>query len=69
MSADVANAARRRLAQLDQAASVDDMRSPPRNRLDMVNGNVWSICINMQYRITLICDSNGPEDVWMGDYH
>lgn len=65
---DVAKAARRRLAQLDQAASVEDMRSPPGNRLHIVDGK-WSVSVNDQFRITFVWGEKGPEEVWFGDYH
>jgi proteic killer suppression protein len=68
VSADIAKAARRHLAQLDAATRVEDMRSPPGNRLHKV-GDRWSISANMQYRITFAWDENGPESVWFGDYH
>jgi len=68
VASDLARMARRRLAQLDQAVSVDDMRSPPGNRLHLV-GDRWSVSVNMQYRITFLWGANGPEDVWFGDYH
>lgn len=68
ISADVARAARRRLAQLDAAVRVEDMRTPPGNRLHLV-GARWSISVNMQYRITFVWGEHGPEDVWFGDYH
>jgi proteic killer suppression protein len=65
---DLARAARRRLAQLDQATSVEDMRSPPGNRLHMV-GDLWSVSVNDQFRITFVWGDQGPEEVWFGDYH
>ena len=66
--ADLAKAARRRLAQLDQASNLDDMRAPPGNRLHLVDGR-WSISVNMQYRITFVWTDVGPEEAWFGDYH
>jgi proteic killer suppression protein len=68
VAADVARAARRRLLQLDSAIDVEDLRSPPGNRLHKV-GNHWSISVNVQYRITFVWNEHGPEDVWFGDYH
>jgi proteic killer suppression protein len=65
---DLARAARRRLAQLDQAHSVEDMRSPPGNRLHLVESK-WSVSVNDQFRITFVWDEQGPEEVWFGDYH
>jgi proteic killer suppression protein len=69
VSEEVARAARRRLAQLDHAARVEDMRVPPGNRLHLVGGALWSISVNMQYRITFRWGDHGPEDVGFGDYH
>jgi proteic killer suppression protein len=66
--AELAKAARRRLAQLDAATRVEDLRTPPGNRLHLVEGR-WSISVNMQYRITFIWGEHGPEEVWFGDYH
>ena len=68
VSGDVARAARRRLQQLDNASSVDDMRSPPGNQLHWV-GDAWSIRVNRQFRITFTWEAEGPDDVWFGDYH
>jgi proteic killer suppression protein len=67
-SAEIAKAARRRLAQLDAAAQVEDMRTPPGNRLKKV-GDVWSVRVNDQFRITFSWGADGPSDVWLGDYH
>ncbi len=44
------------------------MHTPPGNRLHLV-GKLWSISVNMQYRITFIWGEKGPEEVWFGDYH
>jgi proteic killer suppression protein len=68
VSAEVAKAAKRRLDQLHAAARLDDLRSPPGNRLHLV-GERWSISVNMQYRITFVWGQSGPEEVWFGDYH
>jgi toxin HigB-1 len=67
-SADVAKSARRRLAQLDAATKVEDMRVPPGNRLHKV-GDVWAVRVNDQFRITFTWGEHGPEEVWLGDYH
>jgi len=63
---------RRMLARLDAAATVDDMRVPPGNRLHALTGDRagdWSVSVNDQYRITFRWGPQGPEDVWFGDYH
>ena len=66
--ADLLKAVRRRLQQLDAATDVEDMRSPPGNRLHLVDGR-WSVSVNDQFRITFLWGPNGPEEVWFGDYH
>ena len=65
---DLVTIARRRLAVLDAATSLENLRALPSNRLHKV-GDVWSISVNMQYRITFVWGDRGPEDVWFGDYH
>ena len=63
---------RRMLARLDAAATVEDMRAPPGNRLHALTGDragEWSVSVNDQYRITFKWGPLGPEDVWFGDYH
>jgi proteic killer suppression protein len=69
VSADLAKAARRRLAQLDAALQPSDMAVPPGNRLHKVGEAVWAIRVNDQFRITFEWRSAGPEEVWFGDYH
>jgi plasmid maintenance system killer protein len=44
------------------------MRVPPGNRLHKV-GAVWSVSVNMQYRIMFVWGDAGPEEGWFGDYH
>ncbi len=67
-SQEIARAARRRLAQLDAAAELRDMASPPGNRLHKV-GDVWAVRVNDQFRITFTWGPDGPMDVWLGDCH
>jgi toxin HigB-1 len=69
VAADIAKAARRRLLQLDGAAVVDDLKIPPSNRLHKIGADLWSISVNMQFRVTFRWGNDGPEDVWFGDYH
>lgn len=64
--------ARRKLDQLDFAASLNDLRSPPRNRLEALKGErlgQYSIRINDQYRICFVWSSDGVKDVEIIDYH
>jgi toxin HigB-1 len=62
----------RKLVQLDLAATLDDMRVPPGNRLEPLAGarrGQWSIRINDQFRICFRWTAEGPEDVEIVDYH
>jgi proteic killer suppression protein len=62
----------RKLAQLDIAADLEDLRVPPGNHLEALSGNrkgQYSIRINDQYRICFIWTGNGPLDVEIVDYH
>lgn len=62
----------RKLKQLDLARSLDDLRSPPANRLEklLVNrAGQWSVHINDQFRICFRWTAGGAEDVEIVDYH
>jgi toxin HigB-1 len=62
----------RRLAQLDAAASLADLRVPPSNRLEQLKGDragIWSIRISDQWRICFIWQSGDAFDVEIVDYH
>lgn len=64
--------ARRKLDQLNQAEVLDDLRAPPRNRLEKLRGDrrgQHSIRINEQYRVCFRWTERGPEDVEIVDYH
>jgi toxin HigB-1 len=69
---DLFGALRRRLQQLDAAVVIEDMRTPPGNRLHELDGDrkgEWSVSVNDQFRITFKWGAAGPEEVWFGDYH
>lgn len=64
--------ARRKLDQLDFAATLNDLRSPPKNRLEALKGDrigQHSIRINDQYRICFFWRDNGVHRVEIVDYH
>jgi proteic killer suppression protein len=68
----LANVARRKLVMINQARLLDDLKSPPGNRLEALKGNLagkHSIRINNQWRIVFKWTSAGPEDVEIIDYH
>ena len=61
-----------RLDQLAAAASLDDLRAPPANRLEPLNGSrkgQFSIRINDQFRLCFRWASDGAHDVEVVDYH
>jgi len=62
----------RKLAQLDVASKLDDLKVPPGNRLEALKGDrdgQHSIRINDQMRICFNWTDNGPENVEIVDYH
>ncbi|OYW27798.1 MAG: Killer protein [Caulobacter sp. 12-67-6] len=69
---DLVKAARRRLAAVHAASTVEDLRTPPGNRLHQLTANrssQWSISINDQFRVCFEWGPAGPENVEIVDYH
>ncbi len=70
--AGIAMVATRKLQQLDAAATLDFLRSPPGNRLEALKherAGQYSIRINDQWRVCFIWADTGPEQVEIVDYH
>jgi proteic killer suppression protein len=68
----IAKQAHRKLDMLDSATTINDLRSPPGNRLEALAGGrkgQHSIRINDQWRICFVWTARGPEDVEIVDYH
>ena len=64
--------AMRKLAMLNRAGRLDDLRVPPGNRLEALKGNLaglHSIRVNEQFRVCFRWTPEGPEDVEIVDYH
>ena len=64
--------AARKLDLLDSAEILDDLKSPPGNRLESLTADrrgQYSIRINQQYRICFNWKDGGPENVEIVDYH
>ena len=64
--------ARRKLLLLHTAPNLNDLRSPPGNRLEALKGDragQHSIRINNQWRICFIWRDGGAESVEIVDYH
>lgn len=61
-----------KLTLLDAAVSVDQLRIPPGNRLEVLRGDrlgQHSIRVNDQYRICFVWTDQGAIDVEIVDYH
>ena len=62
----------RKLLILDAAESVDDLRNPPGNRLEKLQGDregQYSIRINDQWRVCFRWDAGDGYEVEVTDYH
>ena len=62
----------RKLVMLHHAATLDDLRIPPANRLEKLSGNrqgQYSIRINQQWRICFRWLDDGIHKVEITDYH
>jgi len=67
-----AGVTRRKLAMLDGAAELSDLRVPPGNRLERLHGErqgQHSIRINDQYRICIVWRGHDAFEVEITDYH
>jgi proteic killer suppression protein len=70
--ADIQHVARRKLRMLNNAASLDDLRVPPANRLEALKGDrkgQHSIRINDQWRVCFRWKNGDALDVEIVDYH
>ena len=69
---DIQHVALRKLIMMDNAGCLEDLRVPPANRLEKLDGNrkgQYSIRINDQYRICFRIEGNNFFDVEIVDYH
>lgn len=68
----ITRVAYRKLAILDAAACLNDLRIPPGNRLEQLRGDrhgQHSIRINDQWRICFVWKTDGAHRVEIVDYH
>ena len=68
----VATVVKRKLDMLDYAHRLDDLRSPPGNRLEALKGDLAGFCsirINDRWRIIFRWTDAGPIEVDVVDYH
>ena len=64
--------AQRKLAELDAATSLNDLRAIPGNRLEKLRGDrkaQHSIRINDQWRVCFVWKDGNAHDVEIADYH
>lgn len=62
----------RKLDMLDYASTLQDLQSPPGNRLEVLSGDLLgyhSVRINDQWRVVFRWTERGPENVAVTDYH
>jgi proteic killer suppression protein len=67
-----ASVTKRKLAMLDGALALDDLKCPPGNRLEKLRGNRQGQCsirINDQYRICFVWRGHDAFEVGITDYH
>ena len=69
---DLLRRAKAKLLLLDSATQVEELREPPSNRLEMLQGDragQYSIRVNQQWRIVFDWSDDGAENVEIVDYH
>lgn len=69
---DIVKVANRKLMQLHNARTLEDLRAPPGNRLEALSGGrkgQHSIRINDQWRVCFIWRDGDAHDVEIVDYH
>lgn len=70
--AQIETVAMRKLALLNIAGKIEDLRVPPGNRLEALKGKrkgQWSIRINDQWRVCFRFEDGSALDVEIVDYH
>lgn len=69
---DIQDRALRKLRQLDAAATLDDLRNPPGNNLEVLKGNrkgQMSIRVNDQWRVCFRWEDGEATEAEIVDYH
>ena len=72
MPSEIRSRAAMRLTQLNAATQMEDLKSPPSNRLEALKGNrkgQWSIRINDRWRLCFRFARGDAFDVEIVDYH
>jgi proteic killer suppression protein len=69
---EIQHIARRKFRMINNSQSINDLRIPPGNRLEKLQGdlkNKYSIRINDQWRIVFCWDDNHSSEIEIVDYH
>jgi proteic killer suppression protein len=69
---EIQQVALRKLRMINNAISINDLRVPPANRLEKLDGDragQWSIRINDQWRISFEWQGSDAHNVEIVDYH
>jgi len=69
---EIQNIIRRKLRMINNSQNINDLRIPPGNRLEKLQGdlkNKYSIRINDQWRIIFCWDGNNSSEIEINDYH
>ena len=69
---DIQSVALRKLRMLNNAHAINDLRSPPANRLEKLGGDregQYSIRINDQWRVCFVWQDGDAHEVGIVDYH
>lgn len=72
LPADIQQVALRKLRMINNAVTINDLRVPPANRLEKLNGDragQWSVRINDQWRVCFRWEGSDAYDVEIADYH
>ena len=70
--ADLVRVVQRKLAMMEAAVRLEDLRAPPANRLEALQGDrvgQHSIRVNDQFRLCFVWTPAGPSAVEFVDYH
>ena len=71
-SIEIQEIGRRKLRMLHNSIDINDLKTPPSNRLEKLKGNLkdfYSIRINNQWRIIFKLENNNAFEVEILDYH
>ena len=69
---EIQHTVRRKLRMINNSQNINDLRVPPGNRLEKLQGNLknrYSIRVNDQWRIVFCWDGSDSSEIEIIDYH